>query len=81
MEDNPDDAISFRRCLTNSDYDVEITHCVRAEEVLDLVNGGDTDFDILVSDHKLLGMTGLELCIKLYNIGVPFPLLMLQDQG
>lgn len=81
MEDNPDDAISFRRCLASSDYDAEITHCVRAEEVLDLVNGGETDFDILVSDHKLLGMTGLELCIELYKIGVPFPLLMLTGTG
>jgi len=81
VEDNPDDAISFHRCLTNSEYDVEITHCVRAEDVLDLVNGGNTEFDILVADHKLLGMTGLELCIELYNIEVPFPLLMLTGTG
>jgi len=81
VEDNPDDAVSFRRCLTSSDYNSEITHCVRAEDALALVNGGNTEFDILVSDHKLLGMTGLELCIELYNIGVPFPLLMLTGTG
>ena len=55
VEDNPFDLAQLRRIFSESGYPVDITHCVRAEQALDLLESGNTAFDLLICDYNLPG--------------------------
>ncbi len=80
VEDSEHDVIAFRRALEKSQVLSEVTHCARAEQALERL---DTDpmFDLVVTDHKLPGMTGLELCHELLQREAPLPLVILTGTG
>ncbi|MGI9287507.1 MAG: EAL domain-containing protein [Pseudomonadales bacterium] len=81
VEDSPHDLQQIRRAYSESGYPVDIKHCVRAEEALDLLTSSNIVFDVLISDYHLPGISGLELCKRLLQQNIPFPLLMLTGTG
>jgi len=87
VEDSEHDVLVFRRAFKRSQVPCEITHCMRAEEALERLavpfetQHPATAFDLIVTDHKLPGMTGLELCRELLEREVPLPLVLLTGAG
>ncbi|MGD9326953.1 MAG: response regulator [Desulfobacterales bacterium] len=81
VEDNEHDRFAFGRALKKGRLCCEITECVRAEEALEIVRSGDISFNLLVVDHGLPGISGLELCKELLAEGTPLPLVILTGAG
>jgi PAS domain S-box-containing protein len=81
IEDSEHDWLSFRRAFQKSQVASEITCCVRAEEALQRLDTDSSSFDLVVTDHKLPGMNGLELCRELLEREVPLPLVLLTGTG
>lgn len=86
VEDNEDDEIAFRRAMRNTSLPVEITRCARAEEALNLLRlhpdgNSPLPFNLLVTDYKLPGMSGLDLCLALLQRHTPLPLALLTGVG
>ena len=62
VEDSEHDRIALRRAFAHSRMDDVLVEASSADEALALFNGGDTSFDVLVSDYKMRGMNGFDLC-------------------
>ena len=81
VEDSELDWLSCRRAFQKSQVASEITCYVRAEEALQRLDTDSSSFDLVVTDHKLPGMNGLELCRELLEREVPLPLVLLTGTG
>ncbi len=81
VEDNEHDRVAFCRALLGGQVAAEITECVRAEEALELVRADPSSFDVIVTDHGLPGLSGMELCKQLLKEQVPLPLVILTGAG
>lgn len=81
IEDNEYDAFSFRRALRKSDLKAQVTIRIRAEEALNDLQLDEEAFDLIVSDYKLPGMSGLELYKQLRERQIRVPLVMLTGTG
>ena len=81
VEDNAHDRFAFCRALKKARLSCEITECVRAEEALEFVRSADSSFNLLVVDHGLPGISGLELCKELLTEETPLPLVILTGAG
>ena len=81
IEDDEFDVAVFRRAFRRSDIPCEIIRCRRAEEALEGMRFAAFDLDLLVTDHKLPGMSGLELCLELIERGDPFALVLMTGGG
>lgn len=81
VEDNPHDAVAFHRALQKSSLTCEITHETRAEDALNRLQTEADNFDVVITDNKLPGMSGLELCLTLRNQFGDLPLLLLTGTG
>ncbi|MCP4538633.1 MAG: PAS domain S-box protein [Chloroflexi bacterium] len=81
VEDSEHDVMAFRRAFKKSQIFSEITHYVRAEKALERLGTDPASFDLVVTDHKLPGMTGLELCLELLERETPLPLVILTGTG
>jgi PAS domain S-box-containing protein len=81
VEDSEHDRTAFDRAWKNSDVPSEITYCFRAEEVLARFDAAETSFDLVVADHSLPGMSGLELCKELIKRETRLALVILTGKG
>jgi signal transduction histidine kinase len=81
VEDNEHDWLAFRRAFQKGQVPSEISRCVRAEEALRRLDTDASSFDLVVTDYKLPGMSGLELCRALLEREVPLPLVLLTGAG
>ena len=81
VEDNSHDRMAFGRALQKGRLSYEITECVRAEEALEYVRSDSCSFNLLVVDHGLPGISGLQLCKELLAAGTPLPLVILTGAG
>jgi len=81
VEDDEHDRIAFRRSLRTSGITFEITECVRASEAFELLSGDASRYDLVVADHHLPGLYGLDLCKTLLKEGIGLPLVMLTGSG
>ncbi len=81
VEDEEHDALAFRRAFEKSDVPARITWCVRAEEALERLESETAEFDLVVADHRLPGMTGLELCKEILSRMLPLPVVLLTGGG
>ncbi len=83
VEDNEHDRAAFRRAFEKAQlsYHCDISEFERAEDALEQLSFDPPQFDILVVDYLLPGMTGLELCEALMKKGVPMPMVILTESG
>ncbi len=81
VEDNEYDRQAFRRVFRKNGVQIDLTECVRAEEALERIKKNPSSFDLIVTDHNLPGMSGLELYQELLDCKVPLPLVLLTRDG
>lgn len=81
VEDNAYDRDAFRRVLRNSEFPFELSECVRAEDGLHRLEEQEGAFDLVVSDHNLPGMNGLEFCREILRRKLPLPTILLTGGG
>ena len=81
VEDNEHDARLLRGAMTKSEIDFEITHCVRAEDALERLADSPSQFDLVVADQHLPGMSGLELCQEVHERGLCCPSVLLTGEA
>jgi diguanylate cyclase (GGDEF)-like protein/PAS domain S-box-containing protein len=81
VEENEDDRAAFRRAFKEYPATYGITECVRAPEVLFLIEKDPSAFDVVVIDHNLPCLFGLDLCKELLAASVPLPLVILTGGG
>ena len=81
VEDDEQDRAAFARAFKKADVAAQITPCDRAEDALGQFRSDAASFDLAVIDHKLPGMSGMELCKTLLAEEVPIPLVILTGKG
>lgn len=81
VEDNEHDRIAFNRAMRSSVIDCAITECVRAGDALDLIRSDTSRFDLVVVDHHLPGLFGMDLCKTMIEELIGLPLIMLTGSG
>ncbi len=77
VEESEHDFLAFRRTFEKSRFASEITRYVRAEDALVRLEADAASFDLVVTEHKLPGMSGLELCKELIDLKIPLPMVLL----
>lgn len=81
VEDDEHDRLAFHRAFERSSIDCKITDCIWAEDALLQILADASLFDLVVIDHKLPGMSGLDLCKELLSKRSPLPLILLTGRG
>ena len=81
VDDNKHDRIAFRRSLERAKTTYNIIEFSHAEEALDYIHRNPSSSDLLVSDQKLPGMSGLELCRLILTYGIDMPLIIITGAG
>lgn len=81
VEDDEHDAAAFKRAFKKSDVLADVTTCQRAEDALGQLRSDVASFDLAVIDHKLPGMSGMELCKTMLAEEIPLPLVILTGRG
>ncbi len=81
VEDNPHDAVAFRRAFQNETVPAAVTHYIKAEEALPRAISDADAFDLIVTDYKLPGMSGLEFCNELISVQIGLPIVLLTGGG
>lgn len=81
VEDNFHDVAAFKRALRDVGYTYNITDVRRAENALKLIEERPGTFDLIVTDHLLPGMTGLELCRLVIERNIKIPIVLLTGAG
>lgn len=81
VDDSEHDRVTFRRALKKTEIAAEISEYVRAEDALQDLREHAAEFDILVTDYNLPGISGLALCEELLRRHVSLPLVVLTGAG
>ena len=81
VEDSEHDWLAFRRAFQKSQAPSEITRYAQAKEALKRLSADAASFDLVVTDYKLPGMSGLDLCRELLKRECPLPLVLLTGAG
>lgn len=81
VEDDEHDRIAFLRALRVSGIECEITECVRADDALELIRSDYSRYDLVVVDHHLPGLFGVDFCKTLLAESIALPLVMLTGSG
>jgi two-component system response regulator HydG len=77
VDDEPDAAELLRDALARRGYSVDAV--TKADDALSHVR--DNDVDVVVTDHLMDGMTGVELCTKLKAIRPDVPVILVTGFG
>ena len=81
VEDSEHDQLAFRRALDKSNVAFELTICRRGEDVPTAMSAGSEAIDIVVLDHNLPGMNGLDTYRVLRQKNDLPPAVMLTGAG
>ena len=81
VEDSEHDAVAFHRAFRKASAPCDIALCERAEEALARLYDPASSFDLVVTDYKLPGMSGLELYRELRTRNILIPLVLLTGAG
>ncbi len=81
VEDSEHDRVTIRRALNRSCTSFTLEECVRAEDAMERVVPGNDSLDVIVIDHGLPGMSGLELCTTILQENIDIPLVLLTGSG
>jgi two-component system cell cycle response regulator len=79
VQNNREDFLAFSRALEKSHISSQITLIISAEEAMNRLADDASSFDLIVTDHKLPVMSGLEFCRELIERKVPLPLVLLTE--
>ncbi len=79
LEDNKHDYYIIKHTLERSDIIVELVWAQSAEEALQWVH--DQGFDLILTDFKLPGLTGLEMFSRLQQQAIHVPVVFLTGSG
>lgn len=77
VEGSEHDFLALQRVLQKSAVSSVLTRYVRAEEALERLAADAASFDVVVTDYKLPGMSGLELCRELLQRHVSLPMVLM----
>jgi len=80
VEDNEHDRLAFYRALEKSRIKCEIITHERAEDAIKRISADESSLDLVVIDHGLPGMSGLNLCKALIKGKTSLPLVILSGQ-
>ena len=58
------------------DFGYTTTKCSRGRNAYNIISNAPDNFDIIVTDHTMPDITGVELCIQLRQIGVKLPVIL-----
>jgi len=81
VEDEEHDRHSFSLAFEKSQVKCKISECKRAEEALEILRTDESSYDIVVIDHGLPGISGLDLCMKLLEKEISLPIVILTGRG
>lgn len=81
VEDDEHDQLAFSRTFNLSGILNKITYCTNALKALELLSVAAPPYDVVVVDHHLPGIYGLELCKKLIDKRIRLPLIILTGYG
>jgi signal transduction histidine kinase len=81
VEDSEHDQLAFRRALDRSNQDFDLTFCRRGEDMPRAMQAGSASFDVVVMDHNLPGMNGLDTFRALKEKTDLPPVIMLTGAG
>jgi diguanylate cyclase (GGDEF)-like protein len=81
VEDDEHDRMAFLRALRVSEIECEITECERACDALGLIRADPSCYDLVVVDHHLPGLFGIDFCKTLLAESIGVPLIMLTGSG
>jgi PAS domain S-box-containing protein len=77
VEESEHDFLAFRRAFEKSRFECEITRYVRSEDALERLEADAASFDLVVTEQKLPGMSGLELFKELIDLKIVLPMVLL----
>lgn len=81
VEDSRHDFIALRRTLRKNLPEAELVHFERSEDALKRLSLDAGAFDVIVADHNLPGMTGLDFCRSVISASYTVPTVLLTGQG
>lgn len=77
VEDSEHDLIAFRKAIQKGHAPIDLSHYVRAEDALERLMADASWFDLIVTDYKLPGMSGLDFCRELIGHDISLPIVLL----
>ena len=77
VEESEHDFLALRRTFERSRVASKITRYVRAEDALERLTADVASFDLVVTEHKLPGISGVKLCEELIARKISLPLVLL----
>ncbi|HEY3308185.1 MAG TPA: diguanylate cyclase [Desulfuromonadaceae bacterium] len=81
VEDNEHDQLAFCSAFRKSGINCKVTDCTNVPHALGLIMGDATNYDVVVIDHHLPGIYGLDLCAELLSRQIAIPLVILTGYG
>ncbi len=81
VDDSEHDRLAFCRAFEKSQVIAAIDECERAEQALEQLEKDLDAFDVIVTDYKLPGLSGLELCQELIRRQCLLPLVLMTGAG
>jgi len=81
VEDSEHDRIALRRAFERSRANDELVEAGSAREALALFDRKPSGFDLLISDYKMEGMNGFELCKEAMRINARLPTVLVTGYG
>lgn len=81
VDDVEHDRIAFLRALRISGMECTVTECGRADDALDLIRADESRYDLVVIDHHLPGVPGIDFCKTLLAEPAGPALVMLTGSG
>lgn len=81
VEDNEHDRLAFHRAFRMSEVACEIVDCTGVHEAKTLLSVEAPPFEVVVIDHHLPCISGLDLCKQLLEEEVNIPLVILTGSG
>ncbi len=81
IEDNEDDCLAFHRAFKKNNILCKIIDYTSANKALQEIRSNPSLFDIIVTDHGLPDMSGLDFCKRVLAEKIDLPIVFLTGSG